>query len=144
MNKLLLCLLLTSCSTYIKTPKFHVYADHGFMQSYVYPELYNQDGTPMQGSGKLTICNGYGGFVSSLLQDAAIVGSAYLIGKGIGDSGDRTTVANDSQSNSSSRADNQNRNFNHNSATNNNKSLYNQNNFISTPKYSHSYHKKYN
>jgi hypothetical protein len=75
------------------------------MESFAYTELYNPDGTVMQGSGKLTICNGYGGFISSVLQDAAIVGSAALIGSGIGRSGDRTTVSNGSKSESISSSD---------------------------------------
>ena len=102
MLRLVLVLILTGCSTFVRTPKFHAYVEHGFMESFAYTELYNPDGTVMQGSGKLTICNGYGGFVSSVLQDAAIVGSAALIGSGIGRSGDRTTVANDSNSSSNS------------------------------------------
>jgi hypothetical protein len=66
------------------------------MESFVYTELLDKNGKAIEGSGRLTLCNGYGGFISSIVQDAAIVGGAALIGQGIGKSGSR--ISNNSTS----------------------------------------------
>lgn len=98
----LLPLLLAGCSYTVEREHFRVEAEEGFFRSYVYTEIL-KDGKPVDGSGKLTICNGVAGFVSDVMQNAAIVGSAALIGAGIGDSGDSNTTSlnNSSQSQSS-------------------------------------------
>ena len=63
-------------------------------------------------------------FVAPVLNSAAMVGGAYFIGKGIGDSGDQTTNTNNS------RNDNENENENENENDNENKSMnYNDNYF---------------
>lgn len=97
---------ISGCSSFYRTNKFHAYADHGLFESVVYTELYNPDGTVMEGSGRLTLCNGYSGLITSLMQDAAIVGAAALIGGGLAESGN--SITNNNSSNSTSKNSNSN------------------------------------
>lgn len=94
-----------SCSGKITREHFNVEYEEGFFRSYAYTEIKGQDGKPIPGSGKLTICTGISGFVSDMMRNAVSVGSAALIGAGIGDSGDNNTsntrVNNSSNSGSS-------------------------------------------
>ena len=88
-----ICLTISACNYnyHIKRENFQADVVEGFARSYVFTEVKDAQGKPVAGSGKLTICAGYSGLVANLMQDAAIVGSAALIGQGIGRSGSRTT-----------------------------------------------------
>jgi len=96
-------LCISGCTSHAKHEHFNVESDEGFFRSYVYTEV-KQDGKVVPGSGKLTLCNGYAGFVSDVMRDAAIVGSAYLIGAGLGDSGDRSSTNINNRLNNNSSA----------------------------------------
>jgi hypothetical protein len=96
-------LILNGCTSHAKHEHFNVESDEGFFRSYVYTEI-KQDGKVIPGSGKLTLCNGYAGFVSDIMKNAAIVGSAYLIGAGLGDSGDSSSTNINNRLNNNSNA----------------------------------------
>lgn len=96
-------LILCGCTSHAKHEHFNVESDEGFFRSFVYTEI-KQDGKVIPGSGKLTLCNGYAGFVSDVMRDAAIVGSAYLIGAGLGDSGDSSSTNINNRLNNNSSA----------------------------------------
>lgn len=97
--KLLPYLLIYGCSYHIERENFKVEAEEGFFRSYVYTQV-KENGKPVPGTGKLTICNGYAGFISDLMQNAAIVTGSALIGAGIADSGDNISNNSSSRSNS--------------------------------------------
>jgi len=96
-------LCISGCTSHAKHEHFNVESDEGFFRSYVYTEI-KQDGKVIPGSGKLTLCNGYAGFVSDIMKNAAIVGSAYLIGAGLGDSGDSSSTNINNRLNNNSNA----------------------------------------
>jgi hypothetical protein len=101
-------IFISGCSSHATHEHFNVESDEGFFRSFVYTEI-KQDGKVIPGSGKLTLCNGYAGFVSDIMKNAAIVGSAYLIGAGLGDSGDSSsTNINNRLNNNSSASSNAN------------------------------------
>jgi len=81
-------LSLSACTDHITMQHMEIEEHTGFLNKYVYTSIKGDDGKPIPGTEKLTICNGYGGLISDAMKSAAVVAGAYFIGQGIADSGD--------------------------------------------------------